>query len=298
MQALGYLRAGFAFLLVSLNTVLHCAVLFLLALVKLLLPGRAARRAFSRLLVLVADSWIACNGLVFATVARTRWRLEGLDALRLDASYLVICNHQCWVDIPVLQRVLTRRIPFLRFFLKQQLIWVPLLGLAWWALDFPFMRRYGREQVERNPSLRGADMRVTRRACEKFRGLRVSVMNFPEGTRFTPAKHDAQGARYTHLLEPKIGGLAFVLGAMGDVLDGIVDVTVVYPGGRPNMIELFSGRVREIELHARILQIEPWMLDGSYESDPDYRARFRAWVEAIWSDKDALIAARMAGSRA
>lgn len=256
MQALGYLRAGFAFLLVSLNTVLHCAVLFLLALVKLLLPGRAARRAFSRLLVLVADSWIACNGLVFATVARTRWRLEGLDALRLDASYLVICNHQCWVDIPVLQRVLTRRIPFLRFFLKQQLIWVPLLGLAWWALDFPFMRRYSREQVERNPSLRGADMRVTRRACEKFRGLRVSVMNFPEGTRFTPAKHDAQGARYTHLLEPKIGGLAFVLGAMGDVLDGIVDVTVVYPGGRPSMIELFSGRVREIELHARVLPIE------------------------------------------
>lgn len=295
---MGYLRAGFAFALVGSNTVLHCAVLFPLALVKLLLPGRALRRAFSRLLVLVADSWIACNGMVFALVARTRWRLEGLDVLRRDASYLVICNHQSWVDIPVLQRVLTRRIPFLRFFLKQQLIWVPLLGLAWWALDFPFMRRYSREQVDRNPALRGADMRATRRACEKFRGLPVSVMNFPEGTRFTPAKHHAQGARYAHLLEPKVGGLAFVLGAIGDVLDGVVDVTVVYPGGRPNMIELFSGRVREIELHARVLPIEAWMLDGSYEDDPECRARFRAWVEGIWAEKDALIAARLTDAEA
>ena len=229
--------------------------------------------------------------MVFALVSRTRWQVEGLDELSAESSYLVICNHQSWVDIPVLQRVLTRRIPFLRFFLKQQLIWVPLLGLAWWALDFPFMKRYSRQQVERNPSLRGADMRATRRACEKFRGLPVSVMNFPEGTRFTPAKHAEQGSRYTHLLEPKVGGLAFVLGAMGDVLDGIVDVCVVYPSGRPSMLDLFTGRVREIRVQVRLLPIEVWMLAGSYEDDADYRARFRAWVESVWQHKDAQISA-------
>jgi 1-acyl-sn-glycerol-3-phosphate acyltransferase len=41
----------------------------------------------------------------------------------------------------VLQRIFHGRIPFLKFFLKQELIWVPVIGLAWWALDFPFMKR-------------------------------------------------------------------------------------------------------------------------------------------------------------
>ena len=68
--------------------------------------------------------------------------------LRVDGHYLVLANHQSWVDIPVLQRVFNRRIPLLRFFLKRQLFWVPVLGLAWWALDFPFMRRSTRAEIK------------------------------------------------------------------------------------------------------------------------------------------------------
>lgn len=181
-----------------------------------------------------------------------------------------------------------RRIPFLRFFLKSQLVWVPLLGPAWWALDFPFMKRYSRETLARHPELQGRDMEATRRACEKFRHMPVSVMNFAEGTRFTPAKHAAQSSPYRHLLRPKAGGVAFVLDAMGDALHAMLDVAIVYPDGPCNMLDLIAGRVREIRVHVRELPIDA-SLHGNYETDAVFRVRFQAWMNGLWEAKDQRI---------
>lgn len=282
------IRIPLAMLLLLLNTLLHVLPLFALALLKPLLPGRALRQACSRALVRIAESWIGVNSALFDIFTRIRWQVEGLDKLRRDGNYLVLCNHQSWVDIPVLQKVFNRRIPFLRFFLKSQLIWVPLLGPAWWALDFPFMKRYSKETLARRPQLQGKDMAATRRACEKFRHMPVSVMNFAEGTRFTRAKHDAQSSPYRHLLRPKAGGLAFVLDAMGDALHAVVDVTIVYPAGAGSMMDLIAGRVRDIRVHVRELPIDA-RLRGDYERDADFREHFQAWVNALWGDKDERI---------
>ncbi len=285
------LRAGLAGLLVVLNTLLHCSVLFVVSLIKVLLPLAPLRRVLSRLLILIAESWIACNSRVFDLFARTRWDIRGLEQLSYERSYLVLANHQSWVDIPVLQKVFNKRIPFQRFFLKSQLIWVPMLGIAWWALDFPFMKRYSREQIERRPELRGTDIAATRRACEKFRAMPVSVMNFVEGTRFTDAKHARQASGYRHLLRPKSGGVAFVLDAMGDALHAMLDVTIVYPLGRPTLVDLLAGRVRRIEVRVRERPIPDAMLGGDYEGDPEYRERFQQWINGIWTEKDAEVAA-------
>ncbi|WP_449427863.1 acyltransferase [Rhodanobacter umsongensis] len=282
------LRIPFVMLLLAANIVLHVLPLFALTLVKVVLPIRAIRLACSRALVAIAESWIAVNSRMFEWFTRTRWQIEGLADLRRDGNYLVLCNHQSWVDIPVLQKIFNRRIPFLRFFLKSQLIWVPLLGPAWWALDFPFMKRYSKETLAAHPELQGKDMEATRRACEKFRHMPVSVMNFAEGTRFTPVKHDAQSSPYRHLLRPKAGGLAFVLDAMGDALHAILDVTIVYPNGPCTMMDLIAGRIRDIRVHLRELPIHDG-LRGDYEGDAAFRERFQAWVNVLWRDKDAHI---------
>lgn len=282
------LRIPLAIALLILNTVLHVLPLFALTFVKLLLPLHGARVALSRALVAIAESWIGVNSALIDGFTRTRWQVEGLDGLQRDGNYLVLCNHQSWVDIPVLQKVFNRRIPFLRFFLKSQLIWVPLLGPAWWALDFPFMKRHSREQLAKHPELAGKDRETTRRACEKFRHLPVSVMNFVEGTRFTRAKHDAQGSTYRHLLRPKAGGVAFVLDAMGEGLHAILDVTIVYAQGAGSMMDLIAGRIRDIRVHVRHRAIDP-DLRGDYESDAVFRERFQAWVNALWMDKDAEV---------
>lgn len=283
------IRLPLAIALLVLNTAAHVLPLFALTLLKLLVPLAGWRRLCSVALVAVAESWIGVNSALFGVFTRIHWQVDGLAGLRRNGNYLVLCNHQSWVDIPVLQKVFNRRIPFLRFFLKSQLIWVPLLGPAWWALDFPFMKRYSKETLALHPELQGKDREATRRACDKFRQLPVSVMNFVEGTRFTPTKHDAQGSPYRHLLRPRAGGVAFVLDAMGEALHAILDVTIVYPGGRPSMMDLIGGRVRAVRVHVRELPIEA-ALRGDYENDAAFRERFQGWVNALWSDKDARIA--------
>lgn len=289
-----FLRIPLAIVALLLNTVINVVPLFALTFVKLLLPLHGARVVMSRVLVAIAESWIAVNSALFDVFTRTQWHIDGLEGLKRDGNYLVLCNHQSWVDIPVLQKVFNRRIPFLRFFLKSQLIWVPLLGPAWWALDFPFMKRHSREKLAKHPELAGKDRETTRKACEKFRHMPVSVMNFVEGTRFTRAKHDAQGSPYTHLLRPKAGGVAFVLDAMGEGLHAIVDVTIVYAQGAGSMMDLIAGRVRDIRVHVRQRVIDR-ALRGDYENDAAFRERFQARVNALWAEKDADVG-RLLGS--
>ena len=288
------LRIPLVCLVAALNLVVHAVPLLLLALVKALVPVRGFRRAMSAVLVGLAESWIAVNGMLLRGFTRTRLEIEGREGLKRDHWYLVVANHQSWVDILVLQDAFNRRIPFLKFFLKQQLIWVPLLGLAWWALDFPFMRRYSRELLERRPELRGKDTEATRKACAKFAHLPVSVMNFVEGTRFTPEKHAQQGSPYAHLLRPKAGGVAFVLESMGGILRAVVDVTIVYPAGRPTLVDLIADRVPNVRVHVRELPIPADLLGGDYENDAAFRERFQAWINALWAEKDARMAALLA----
>ena len=285
----GLIRIPLALLLMTINIVVHVVLLFAFTLFKVIVPIHAVRLACSRVLVVIAESWIGVNNRLFDGFTRIRWKVDGLADLRRDGNYLVLCNHQSWVDIPVLQKVFNRRIPFLRFFLKQQLIWVPLLGPAWWALDFPFMKRYSPQTLLRHPELQGKDREATRRACEKFRHMPVSVMNFAEGTRFTPAKHDAQSSPYRYLLRPKAGGLAFVLDAMSEALHAILDVTIVYPEGPCTLMDLIAGRVHDIRVHVRERPIDASLI-GSYDEDAAFRGRVKGWVNGLWSEKDAQAA--------
>ena len=286
-----HLRLAINLAIIATSTLVHATPLLLLALVKLLIPIRPIRNAISKLLVLIAESWIWVNSNVVTRIAGLSVQAEGLQGLRREGWYLVICNHQSWADIPVLQKVFNRRIPFLKFFLKRELIWVPVLGLAWWALDFPFMNRHSKEELKKRPELRGKDTEATRKACEKYRHLPVSVMNFVEGTRFTQAKHDRRASPYEHLLAPRSGGIAFVLDAMGSMLNAIVDVTVIYPNGRPGMFDLLSGRVRTVKVHVDVIPIPEELLGGDYENDKDFRIRFQAWLNSRWAIKDAIIKA-------
>ena len=284
------LRVFLIALLLVANTVLHVVPLLVVAVVKALLPIERLRAASSRWLTGIAESWIGVNGWMLDRFSRTRVQVEEDAVLEPDGHYLVLANHQSWVDIVVLQKVFNRRIPLMRFFLKRQLIWVPLLGLAWWALDFPFMGRHTPKQIARRPELAGRDIAATRRACEKFREIPVAIMNFVEGTRFTPSKHAAQGAPYRHLLKPKSGGVAFVLDAMGEGLHAILDVTIAYPGGRPSMIDLLADRVPAIHVHVRQRAIPQELLHGDYQNDRAFRVHFQQWMNGLWREKDADMA--------
>ncbi|AXK72181.1 acyltransferase [Lysobacter sp. TY2-98] len=280
------LRLFLIFLLIAVSTVTHVVPLLAAALLKAVLPIDALRRRFDALLTGIAESWIGVNSWMLDRFTHTQVDVEVDGALLADGHYLMLANHQSWVDIVVMQKVFNRRIPLMRFFLKRQLIWVPLLGLAWWALDFPFMGRYTKKQIARRPELAGRDIAATRRACEKFRAIPVTIVNFVEGTRFTPDKHARQGETYRHLLKPKSGGVAFVLDAMGQGLHAILDVTIAYPAGRPSLMDLLADRVPTVRLQVRQRAIPETLVGGDYQNDRAFRARFQQWMNSVWRDKD------------
>lgn len=280
-----------ASVLMALNVLFWVPILLIFAIVKFIVPLRPVRLLIDPILLFIAESWISCNSGWMALTQRVVWDVEGIEGLQRKNWYLVNSNHQSWVDILVLQHLLNRRIPLLKFFIKQQLIWVPAMGLAWWALDFPFMRRHSEEFLKKHPEMRGKDQETTRKACAKFALIPTSVMNFLEGTRFTPSKHARQQSPYTHLLKPKAGGMALALNAMGDRFQAILDVTIVYPDGAPNFWDFLCGRMRRVVVRVRSLPIPAHLLDGDYAGDPAFREAFAGWVQQLWREKDAQITA-------
>jgi 1-acyl-sn-glycerol-3-phosphate acyltransferase len=266
-------------------------LLFALALVKLVLPIHAVRLRIDPALNAIATLWIAGNSAWMQLTQRAAWDVTGIEELSYEGWYLVNSNHQSWVDIFVLQHVLNRRIPLLKFFLKQQLIYVPVIGIAWWALDFPFMRRHSKEALRKHPELRQQDRETTRRACEKFALVPTSVMNFAEGTRFTKDKHRAQSSPYQRLLKPRAGALALALNAMGAKFHSLIDVTIVYPDGAPTFWRFLCGATRRVIVRVRRLPIPTEFCTGDYEQDATFRASFHRWLAQLWEEKDRQIAA-------
>jgi 1-acyl-sn-glycerol-3-phosphate acyltransferase len=283
------LKGILAALLIMCNTLILFPVLLVFALLKLVLPIVALRKGCTVALNTIAWVWIGFNNLLMDLLHKVAWDVRGVENLSRRHWYFVTCNHQSWADIPAIQYVLNSRIPLLKFFLKKELIWVPFLGVAWWALDFPFMHRHTKEQIARRPELKGKDVAATQAACEKFRYTPVTIFNFMEGTRFTPAKHDRQNSPYRHLLKPRAGGTAFVLGAMGEMIHTMLDVTIVYPHGRASFWDYLCGRIRRIIVDVRVREIPGEFLGMDYENNRETRAAFQRWISEIWAEKDARI---------
>ena len=284
-QIIKIIKGSLSFLCYALNTIFFSCPIIFFAFFKLI-PITVSRAFLSRLMDFCASSWIAVNSLIQALFTSTEWVITG-DSHQLSKKgwYLVIANHQSWVDILVLQHVLNPRIPFLKFFLKKELIYVPVLGIAWWALDFLFMQRFTKAQIAKHPHLRGKDLETTKQACEKFKHNPVSVMNFIEGTRITPQKHQQQQSPYQQLLIPKAGGVAFALQAMGEHLQQIVDVTIYYPESIPSFWDYISGDVMKIEVNIQVREISSELI-GDYQGDDDFRQSFKTWLTNLWYEKD------------
>jgi 1-acyl-sn-glycerol-3-phosphate acyltransferase len=265
----------------ALNVLVVSACMIPFALVKLAIPARGVRRFCDRALNALASGWVAFNDLIMAAVGRTRWDVSGVEGLDPRGWYLVSANHRSWCDILVLQSVFHGRIPFLKFFLKAELIWVPVIGLAWWALDFPFMKRG-------KPGGR-SDLETTRRACEKFKLIPTSVINFVEGTRFTAEKHAAQRSPYRHLLKPRAGGMAVALATMGEDFTALLDVTIAYPRGTPTFWDLLCGRLEEVVVRVRSRPIPRDLVGAERAGDPEFRSGVQAWIGGMWDEKDRML---------
>lgn len=285
----GPVRGALTLLIIGLSTLVCILVLYTIAALKLLLPFNGARRIFNPILTRTAGVWVSLNNCLFPLMHRMRWDINGVENLRRDRWYLVCCNHQSGADIPVLQKVFHRRIPFIRFFIKRQLLWMPFLGLAWKILDYPFVNRHSQEYLQRHPHRREEDLATIRKACARFKDAPTSILNFAEGTRLTRVKQIEQGSPYLHLLRPKAGGMALALASMGEMFSAILDVTILYPHRVPRLWDLLCGRVERVVVHVRHRPVPGEFLSGDYAGDPQFRERFKKWLNELWRQKDDLM---------
>ncbi len=284
----GVVRGTLSYIFLFFNTIFWCLPLYFFALMRYLGPASAGPW-FTRRVINIAEFWIDSNNWIIDLFQNLEIEIEGIQNLDHSGWYLVICNHQTWVDIIVLQRVFNNKIPFLKFFIKQQLIYTPVIGIAWWALDFPIMKRYSSEFLKKHPELRGKDLEATRRSCEKFKLTPVTILNFLEGTRFTQEKREQQKSPYKHLLKPRGGGAALVISSLGDRIDSVLNVTINYPEGVPSFFDFFSGRTSKIQFVVEYLPVPGEFKANAYETDSGTKVRIKDWINGIWQEKDELL---------
>ena len=273
-------------LAVMIHTVFWCIPLFTLLLFKLVIPTPSFQRLCYKGMNFLGNGWVSTNNLLMALTLDIQWTLPTLTNLSVNDWYFIIANHQSWSYILILQKVFLHKTPFIRFFIKKQLLWLPVINIAWYAYDFPIMHRFSKETLQAHPEWRGKDVEATRRACEKFKLIPVSVLNFLEGTRFTPSKHKHQHSPYRHLLVPKCGGFAFAINALDKRITHVLDVTIAYPQGRQSFWNFICGKVHQVTVEVVQREIPNALLSGNYSDDEHYRHEFKEWVNGIWKEKD------------
>ena len=267
-------------------TIVVIVPMLLTALVKRLVPIPAITEGCRRVVTWIAGRWMDVLVGLFRRCLDTRLELTGELPDDRNRSYVVVCNHQSWSDVPILLHLLHGRVPFFRFFLKHGLIWLPLVGQAFWALEYPFVRFPSREVLERHPERRGENLRAARRACEHLGDRATTLVNFPEGALFTRERHAEQRPGFRHLLRPRAGGTALALATLSDRLDSLIDVSLHFPEGPPGLGRFITNRVGRVQVDVRRIRVPREMTRGDYENDPEFRRRFQQWLNEIWREKD------------
>lgn len=277
-----------ACLSITVATLAVCAVLFIWVIERFVVSAKR-KHAVSQRMDRIIIWWTSAN----------RWMIKRLNLVTPEITwhareqlspqhwYLVICNHQTWADILLLQTYLLDDIPPLKFFTKSQLIWLPFVGLAMYVLGFPYVKRVSREQIKKNPRLRNADKDNVMKACEGFKNHPTSILNFVEGTRHTAEKHQRSGGGFQHLLKPKPGGINYILDGMGSDLNGLVDVTLVYPEGVPTFWHFLQGKCPRVIIDTQLRQLPEFA--HSPEDETLRKTQIAQWVQGIWEEKDAFI---------
>lgn len=245
-------------------------------------------------IIKIADNWIGVNNwLIDHLLPNQDWRIRLPDNLATDKRYLLICNHQSWVDTSIIQYVSAGKLPLTRFFAKHELLYIPIVGQAFYLLDFPMMKRPSKAKLAKNPSLAGRDLAEASRACQLLANKPFVLLNYLEGTRFSDEKHAKQQSPYRHLLKPKAGGFALALSSLGNQIDGILDMTVVYPDGVPDYGELWAGKIKRLGVEIREVAIDEPLLsalkNGDYQTNNATKDALHLWLDRLWQQKDQKI---------
>nr|WHW29709.1 putative 1-acyl-sn-glycerol-3-phosphate acyltransferase [uncultured bacterium] len=182
---------------------------------------------------------------------------------------IIICNHQSWFDIPIIQDVVLGNGPIVKFLVKQELLWVPVIGWICLALDMPRLGRSKKADTKQR------DLKEVRRVTRQQQSKPGALLVFPEGTRFSEMKKQANQSPYRNLLRPKSGGLATML-AHSEPGVVIIDITINYHQPNISIWNCLHGDPEKITVSVEQLV-------------PPAGQEVSEWLVARWASKDSLL---------
>lgn len=139
----------FSLSILVINTLMLALMMIPLGIIKFLIPLKKLRASFTRIIISIGEIWISVNSIWVIKLHNPKLNIVGLENLNGNSWFLSTSNHQSAADIFIVQYLTNRKIPMLKFFIKYELIYVPIIGICWWALDMPFLKRYTQEQIKK-----------------------------------------------------------------------------------------------------------------------------------------------------
>ncbi|XP_005111448.1 1-acyl-sn-glycerol-3-phosphate acyltransferase delta [Aplysia californica] len=198
---------------------------------------------------------------------------------------LTIMNHKYDIDW-LMAWILAERFQMLgntKIYGKQFLKYVPLIGWAWYFTESIFLKR----QWEHDKKIIETDLR---QATDYPEGYYVTLLLFPEGTRFTEEKHRASlevcrakgYPELKHVLLPRPKGFIVSMHGLRGHFPTILNCTVGFPrdGPAPTLMNVVSGRPLLAHFHAERIPID------SVPVETDEQCA--AWLRQLFKRKDDL----------
>jgi len=270
------------------NTLILALVMIPLGIIKFLIPLKRLRASFTRIIISIGEIWISVNSIWVIKLHNPNLNIVGLENLSGNSWFLSTSNHQSAADIFIVQYLTNRKIPMLKFFIKYELIYVPIIGICWWALDMPFLKRYTQKQIKKNPKLEGRDYKKMKKSLEHYSLHPISIFSYAEGTRFSLEKHKKQQSEFKNLLKPKEGGLAVALSNINKIKE-LIDITIIYDSKNLGFWNYLCGNIKNIKIFISKTQIPKKYLDEKLISREELRSDFKLWLNEQWKEKDVLI---------
>ena len=278
----------FSIIILVTNTLILAVLMIPLGVIKFLIPLKTLRASFTRIIIKIGELWISVNSSWVIHLHKPHIEIRGKENLNGDSWFLSTSNHQSAADIFIVQYITNKKIPMLKFFIKYELIYVPVIGICWWALDMPFLKRYTQKQIKKNPKLKGRDYKKMKKSLEHYSLHPVSIFSYAEGTRFTKKKHSLQKSEYKNLLKPKEGGLAIALSNVNKIKE-LIDITIIYESDDMGFWNYLCGNIKNIKVFISKIEIPSKYLTENLIASEGLRSDFKLWLNNVWKEKDVLI---------
>lgn len=253
-----------------------------------IIPNKKLKQKLGSISNTMGTATVGAIAISLSLLHQLEWEFEIPENLSINDWYIAMSNHQSWADIFILLIAGHKKIPLLKFFMKKELQWIPIIYLVHKTIDMPFLHRHSPEQIKANPELKKLDFENAKTAAKRFSRNPSTAFSFAEGTRFSQFKHLEQQSPYPNLLKPKVGALSIALSGMPEVKT-LIDFTIVYSSNKRTAWQFLCGDLNKAKIIAKTYKIPKNLQSYTYENKSEYRKQFQLFIDEIWQKKQSMI---------